>query len=72
MKIKRIRQNIESMNNNSSRCDVCKIDIHRASYSRHLKSKKHLESTSQNEIIIPKKIQSKELYENKTKYLMLI
>ena len=55
LKIKRIRHNIESMKHNSSRCDVCKDDIHRASYSRHLKSKKHLESTSQNETIIVKK-----------------
>ena len=30
------------MKNNRVRCDVCKIDIHRASYKRHLKNKKHL------------------------------
>ena len=29
------------MKYNGVRCDVSKIDIHRASYSRHLKIKKH-------------------------------
>ena len=37
------------------RCDICKIDIHRASYARHLKGKKHLEYVSQNVVIIPRK-----------------
>ena len=31
------------MRYNTVRCDVCKIDIHRASYARQLKSKKQLE-----------------------------
>ena len=39
----------------TERCNVCKIDIHRASMSRHLKSKKHLEKISQKKVIIPKK-----------------
>ena len=30
------------MIHNNVRCEVCKIDVHRASYSRHLKSKEHL------------------------------
>ena len=34
------------------RCVDCGIDIHRASYSRHLKSKKHLDKKE----IKPKKI----------------
>ena len=38
---------------NSRRCDVCKIDVHRASYSKHLISKKNFEKIRQNEIIIP-------------------
>ena len=25
-------------------CDICEIDIHRASYSRHLRSEKHLKN----------------------------
>ena len=43
------------MKNNSVRCDVCKIDLHRGSYSRHLKSKKHMENMTQSKVIIPKK-----------------
>ena len=42
------------MKNIIARCHVCKIDIHRASYSRHLKSKKHLEVIQQNKVIIPR------------------
>ena len=38
---------------NSRRCDICNIDVHRASYAKHLRSKKHLESIRQNDIIIP-------------------
>ena len=38
---------------NSSKCDVCNIDVHRASYVQHLRSRKHLENEKQNEMIIP-------------------
>ena len=38
---------------NSRKCDVCNVDVHRASYRKHLKSKKHLENIKQNEMIIP-------------------
>ena len=38
---------------NNRRCDVCNIDIHRASYIKHLRSKKHIENMEQNEMIIP-------------------
>ena len=34
---------------NSRTCDVCNIDVHRASYVKRLRSKKHLE----NEKFIP-------------------
>ena len=37
------------------RCDFCKSKIHRASYSRHLKRKKHLKKMSQNKVIISRK-----------------
>ena len=37
---------------NSCKCDICNVDVHRASYVKHLKSKKHLENTKQNEMII--------------------
>ena len=29
---------------NSGKCEVCKVDVHRASYMKHLRSKKHLEN----------------------------
>ena len=38
---------------NSRRCDICYVDVHRASYAKHLKSKKHIENMKQNEMIIP-------------------
>ena len=38
---------------NSRKCDVCNIDVHRASYVKHLSRKKHLENIKQNELIIP-------------------
>ena len=38
---------------NSRRCDICKVDVHRASFVKHLRSKKHLENMKQNEMIIP-------------------
>ena len=53
---------------NSRKCDVSKIVIHRASYVKHLRSKKHLENEKQNEMIIPEWL-FKEPIENKTKKL---
>ena len=38
---------------NSRKCDVCNIDVHRATFVKHLRSKKHLENIKQNEMIIP-------------------
>ena len=38
---------------NSRRCEICNIDVHRASYAKHLRSKKHIENMKQNEMIIP-------------------
>ena len=32
----------------SRTCDRCNVDVHRASYARHLKRKKHLESMIHN------------------------
>ena len=51
---------------NSRKCDICNVDIHRASYIKHLKSKKHIENIKQNEMIIPKWL-FQELVENKIK-----
>ena len=38
---------------NSRKCEVCKVDVHRASCMKHLRSKKHIENMKQNEMIIP-------------------
>ena len=38
---------------NSRKCEVCNVDFHRASYVKQLRSKKHLETEKQNELIIP-------------------
>ena len=34
-------------------CEVCNVNVHRASFAKHLRSKKHLENVEQNEMIIP-------------------
>ena len=53
LRIEKVKIDLENMNqNNIKRCVDCNIDIHRASYSRHLKSKKHLDKKE----IKPKKI----------------
>ena len=38
---------------NSRRCEICNVDVHRASYAKHLRSQIHLENIKQNEMIIP-------------------
>ena len=38
---------------NSRKCDVCNVGVHRASYLKHLRSKKHIQNMKQNEMIIP-------------------
>ena len=38
---------------NSRKCDICNVDVHRASYMKHLRSKKHIKIMKQNEMIIP-------------------
>ena len=40
---------METQNRNSRRCDVCIFDVHRASFVKHLKKKKHID----NEKIVP-------------------
>ena len=51
---------------NSPKCDVCNIDVLRASYVKQLRSKKNLEIEKQNEMIAPKWL-FQELVENKPK-----
>ena len=38
---------------NSRRFEICNVDVHRASYIKHLRSKKQMENIKQNEMIIP-------------------
>ena len=38
---------------NSRTCENCNNNVHRASYAKHLRSKKHLQKEKQNEMIIP-------------------
>ena len=38
---------------NSRTCEVCNVNVHRASMQKHLRSKKHLETIEHNEMIIP-------------------
>ena len=38
---------------NSRRCEICNVDVHRASYIKHLRSEKHIENIKQNDMIIP-------------------
>ena len=51
---------------NSRRCEVCDVDVHRASYSKHMRSKKHIANMKQDEMIIPEWL-FKEPIENKIK-----
>ena len=57
LRIENMKVEINNMkDNNTIRCEDCNIDVHRASYSRHLKTKKHLEKKE----IKPKKIIDKD------------
>ena len=51
---------------NSRRCEICNVDVHRASYMKHLRSKKLIENMKQNEMIIPEWL-FQEPVENKIK-----
>ena len=38
---------------NSRKCEICDVNVHRASYIKHLRSKKHLENKKRNNMIMP-------------------
>ena len=38
---------------NSRTCEVCNVNVHRASFAKNLRSKNHLEKVEKNEMIIP-------------------
>ena len=62
LRVEKIKADVENMNqNNTIRSIDCNIDIHRASYTGHLKTKKHLEKNN----IRPKKVIDKETNKNK-------
>ena len=46
---------------NRRRCEDCNIEIHKSSYRRHLRSRKHIESLEENEIIISERIRSENI-----------
>ena len=59
---------------NSRRCYNCNIDVHRAPYAKHLRSKKHLENIRQNDILIPEwffKEEQAPIKKNLRKYITL-
>ena len=38
---------------NSRTCEVCNVNVRRASYVKHSRSKKHIENIKQNEMTVP-------------------
>ena len=57
LRTEKTKTDVENMEqNNMKRCEDCNIDVHRASYSRHLKTKRHLEKKE----IKPRKIIDKD------------
>ena len=45
---------------NSRTCEVCNVNVHRASYVKRLRSKKHLKNIEQNEMIVPERLYKEE------------
>ena len=41
-------------------CDICNVNVHRASYAKQLRSKKHLENKKQSETTIPEWLNKEE------------
>ena len=58
---------------NDWRYDNCVFDVHRASYAKHLRSKKHLEKIRQDDIILPELLfkEEQEHIKKTKKYLAL-
>ena len=50
----------------SRKCEICNIHVHRASYVKYFRSKKHLEKEKHNQMIIPESL-IQEPIENKLK-----
>ena len=56
---------------NSRTCVFCNVDVHRASYIKHLRSKKLLEKIKQNEMIIPEWLFQEPVEKKSKKYIFL-
>ena len=64
LRIQKIKTDVENMEqNNMNRCKDCNKDIHIASYSRHLKTKRHLEKKE----IKPRKVIDKDIIKETNK-----
>ena len=55
---------------NSRKCEICNVDVHRASYIKHLRNEKPIENMKKNEMIIPEWL-FQDPVENKKKYIIL-
>ena len=53
---------------NSRTCEICNVNVHRASCVKRLRIKKHLEKIKQNEMIIPDWLFKQEQTPIKKKY----
>ena len=40
----------------SRKCEIRNVVVHRASYAKHMRIKKHIENEKQNEMIIPERL----------------
>ena len=56
---------------NSRKCDICNVDVHRASFAKHLKSKKHSENLKEDNMIIPEWIFKQPIENKNKKYITL-
>ena len=52
---------------NSRTCEICNVNVHRASFVKQLRSEKHLENIKQEEMIIPEWLFKQEKTPNKNK-----
>ena len=57
---------------NSRKCEVCNVDVHRASYIKHLRSKKLLENIKQNEMIIQEWLLSEPIENKNIKKIIIL
>ena len=55
---------------NSRKCDVCKTDVHRISYAKHLRIKKYLDNEKQNKMNIPEWLFQEPIEKKLKKYIM--